>query len=128
MALLQPVPRTKLGSQGLEVSRLGLGCMGMSSFYGPARPEEEMVELIRYAVEQLGVTLLDTSDTYGPFTNEVLIGKVKQHMQNQQLCILLCGGGIFLSDLLVSPSSQITDNWGCAIQPSGSWLSGWPET
>ncbi|CAK9197327.1 unnamed protein product [Sphagnum troendelagicum] len=75
MALLQQVPRTKLGSQGLEVSRLGLGCMGMSSFYGPARPEEEMVELIRYAVEQLGVTLLDTSDTYGPFTNEVLIGK-----------------------------------------------------
>ncbi len=76
MALLQPVPRTKLGSQGLEVSRLGLGCMGMSSFYGPARPEEEIVELIRYAMEQLGVTLLDTSDTYGPFTNEVLIGKV----------------------------------------------------
>jgi aryl-alcohol dehydrogenase-like predicted oxidoreductase len=111
MALLQPVPRTKLGSQGLEVSRLGLGCMGMSSFYGPARPEEEMVELIRYAVEQLGVTLLDTSDTYGPFTNEVLIGNVKQHMQNQQLCILMCGGGIFLSDLLVSPSSQITDNF-----------------
>ncbi len=76
MALLQPVPRTTLGSQGLEVSRLGLGCMGMSHSYGPARPEEEMVELIRYAVEQLGVTLLDTSDLYGPFTNEVLIGKV----------------------------------------------------
>jgi aryl-alcohol dehydrogenase-like predicted oxidoreductase len=66
----------KLGSQGLEVSCLGLGCMGMSSFYGPTRPEEEIVELICYAVEQLGVTLLDTSDTYGPFTNEVLIGKV----------------------------------------------------
>ncbi|CAM6014179.1 unnamed protein product [Sphagnum balticum] len=77
MVLLQPMPQTKLGSQGLEVSRLGLGCMGMSSFYGPARPEEEIVELIRYAVEQLGVTLLDTSDTYGPFTNEVLIGKVQ---------------------------------------------------
>ncbi len=76
MALLQPMPRTKLGSQGLEVSCLGLGCMGMSYFYGPARPEEEIVELICYAVEQLGVTLLDTSDTYGPFTNEVLIGKV----------------------------------------------------
>jgi aryl-alcohol dehydrogenase-like predicted oxidoreductase len=50
--------------------------MGMSSYYGPARLEEEIVELIRYAVEQLGVTLLDTSDAYGPFTNEVLIGKV----------------------------------------------------
>jgi aryl-alcohol dehydrogenase-like predicted oxidoreductase len=50
MALLQPVPRTKLGSQGLEVSRLGLGCMGMS-FYGLARPEEEIVELICYAME-----------------------------------------------------------------------------
>ncbi|CAK9210935.1 unnamed protein product [Sphagnum troendelagicum] len=75
MALLQPVPRTKLGSQGLEVSSLGLGCMGMSGSYGPARPEEEMVELIRYAVEKLGVTLLDTSDAYGPFTNEVLVGK-----------------------------------------------------
>ncbi len=42
--LLQPVPRTKLGSQGLEVSRLGLGCMGMFSFYGLARPKEEIVE------------------------------------------------------------------------------------
>jgi aryl-alcohol dehydrogenase-like predicted oxidoreductase len=50
--------------------------MGMSSFYGPATPKEEMVELIRYAVEQLGVTLLDTFDTYGPFTNEVLIGNI----------------------------------------------------
>jgi aryl-alcohol dehydrogenase-like predicted oxidoreductase len=48
----------------------------MSSFYGPTRPEEKIVEFIRYAVEQLGVTLLDTSDIYGPFTNEVLIGKV----------------------------------------------------
>ncbi len=55
---------------------MGLGCMGMSSFYRPARLEEEIMELICYTVEQLGVTLLDTSNTYGPFTNEVLIGKV----------------------------------------------------
>ncbi len=85
MALLQPVPRTKLGSQGLEVSRLGLGCIGMSSFYGPARPEEEMVELIRYAVEQSDVTLLDTSDTSGPFTNEVLIGKVNNTYRSKSI-------------------------------------------
>ncbi|CAK9215532.1 unnamed protein product [Sphagnum troendelagicum] len=51
--------------------------MGMFSFYGPTRPKEEIVELIRYVMEQLGVTLLDTSDTYGPFTNKVLISKVQ---------------------------------------------------
>jgi aryl-alcohol dehydrogenase-like predicted oxidoreductase len=89
MALLDPVPRTKLGSQGLEVSSLGLGCMGMSGSYGPASPEEEMVELIRYAVEKLGVTLLDTSDAYGPFTNEVLVGKVNNTFKPTALQIII---------------------------------------
>jgi diketogulonate reductase-like aldo/keto reductase len=51
--------------------------MGMSSFYGAPKPEEEMIELIRYAV-QCGITLLDTADVYGPHTNEVLIGKVSK--------------------------------------------------
>jgi hypothetical protein len=73
---LPPVPRRKLGgAEGLEVSALGLGCMGMSSFYGAPKPEEEMIELIRYAVHS-GVTFLDTADVYGPHTNEVLVGKV----------------------------------------------------
>jgi hypothetical protein len=73
---LPPVPRRKLGgAEGLEVSALGLGCMGMSSFYGTPKPEEEMIELIRYAVHS-GVTFLDTADVYGPHTNEVLVGKV----------------------------------------------------
>jgi diketogulonate reductase-like aldo/keto reductase len=75
---LPTVPRRKLGpDQGLEVSALGLGCMGMSSFYGTPKPEEEMIELIRYAV-QCGITLLDTADVYGPHTNEVLIGRVSK--------------------------------------------------
>jgi hypothetical protein len=75
---LPAVPRRKLGpDHGLEVSALGLGCMGMSSFYGTPKPEEEMIELIRYAV-QCGITLLDTADVYGPHTNEVLIGKVSK--------------------------------------------------
>lgn len=69
------VGRVKLGSQGFEVSALGLGCMGMSIGYGLPKPEEDMVELIRHAVGT-GVTFLDTSDIYGPFTNEILIGKV----------------------------------------------------
>ncbi len=75
-----------LGSGGFP---LGIGLYGMSSFYGPARPEEEIVELIRYAVEQLGVTLLDTSNTYGPFTNEVLIRKVNNTCKPTTLQIII---------------------------------------
>ncbi|XP_020575287.1 IN2-2 protein-like isoform X2 [Phalaenopsis equestris] len=68
------VPRVKLGSQGLEVSLQGLGCMGMSAFYGPSKPEKDMIDLIYHAVHS-GVTFLDTSDFYGPYTNEILLGK-----------------------------------------------------
>ncbi|XP_015887055.3 probable aldo-keto reductase 2 [Ziziphus jujuba] len=68
------VRRIKLGSQGLEVSALGLGCMGMSAFYGPPKPESDMISLIHHAINS-GVTFLDTSDIYGPFTNEILLGK-----------------------------------------------------
>lgn len=68
------VRRMKLGSQGLEVSAQGLGCMGMSAFYGPPKPEEEMVALIHHAVNS-GITFLDTSDVYGPHTNEILLSK-----------------------------------------------------
>jgi aryl-alcohol dehydrogenase-like predicted oxidoreductase len=68
------VPRVKLGPEGLEVSALGLGCMGMSFAYGAVKPEEEMIELIRHAVER-GVTFFDTADMYGPHTNEVVLGK-----------------------------------------------------
>ena len=69
------VPRIKLGSQGLEVSAQGLGCMGMSAIYGPPKPEPDMIKLIHHAVAA-GVTFLDTSDVYGPHTNEILLGKV----------------------------------------------------
>lgn len=69
------VPRAKMGSQGLHVSKQGLGCMGMSFLYGPPKPDPDMIKLIRHAVDS-GVTFLDTSDVYGPYTNEILIGKV----------------------------------------------------
>ncbi|KAK1411100.1 hypothetical protein QVD17_37644 [Tagetes erecta] len=68
------VPRVKLGSQGLEVSAQGLGCMGMSAFYGTPKPEPDMINLIHHAINA-GVTFLDTSDFYGPKTNEILLGK-----------------------------------------------------
>lgn len=63
-----------LGNSGLEVSALGLGCMSMSSAYGPAGDKTEMIALIRRAVD-LGVTLFDTAEVYGPFVNEELLGE-----------------------------------------------------
>ncbi len=63
-----------LGKSGLEVSALGLGCMGMSFSYGPPKDRREMVDLVRAAVER-GVTFFDTAEVYGPFTNEELLGE-----------------------------------------------------
>ncbi len=63
-----------LGKKGLEVSSIGLGCMGMSFGYGPAKDKKEMIQLIREAVG-LGVTFFDTAEVYGPFTNEELVGE-----------------------------------------------------
>jgi aryl-alcohol dehydrogenase-like predicted oxidoreductase len=64
----------KLGKSGLEVSAIGLGCMGMSFGYGPAADKNEMITLMRKAVE-LGVTFFDTAEVYGPFANEELVGE-----------------------------------------------------
>jgi aryl-alcohol dehydrogenase-like predicted oxidoreductase len=66
--------KRKLGNGGLEVSTLGLGCMGMSHGYGPAADKKEMVNLIHKAVD-MGITFFDTAEVYGPFTNEELIGE-----------------------------------------------------
>jgi aryl-alcohol dehydrogenase-like predicted oxidoreductase len=66
--------KRKLGKGGLEVSALGLGCMGMSFSYAPFPPKSEMITLIHKAVEQ-GVTFFDTAEVYGPYTNEELVGE-----------------------------------------------------
>src|SRR5437870_9489337 len=66
--------RRKLGKSGLEVSAIGLGCMGMSFGYGPPKDKQEMIALLRAAVER-GVTFFDTAEVYGPFTNEGLVGE-----------------------------------------------------
>jgi aryl-alcohol dehydrogenase-like predicted oxidoreductase len=66
--------KRNLGESGLEVSALGLGCMGMSFGFGPASDKQEMISVIRAAVER-GVTFFDTAEVYGPFTNEELVGE-----------------------------------------------------
>src|SRR5882672_2855617 len=74
--------KRKLGKSGLEVSEIGLGCMGMSFGYGPPADQAEMILLIRTAVER-GVTFFDTAEVYGPFTNEELVGEALAPIRDQ---------------------------------------------
>ena len=74
--------KRKLGKKGLEVSALGLGCMGMSFSYGPPKDKQEMISLLRAAVER-GVTFFDTAEVYGPFINEELVGEALAPFRKQ---------------------------------------------
>jgi aryl-alcohol dehydrogenase-like predicted oxidoreductase len=74
--------KRKLGKGNLEVSVIGLGCMGMSFGYGPAGDKQEMISVIRAAVER-GVTFFDTAEVYGPFTNEELVGEALAPLRDQ---------------------------------------------
>lgn len=71
-----------LGKTGLEVSALGLGCMGMSYGYGPASDIKTAIDLIRTAFER-GVTFFDTAEVYGPYTNEALLGEALSPFRNE---------------------------------------------
>jgi aryl-alcohol dehydrogenase-like predicted oxidoreductase len=74
--------KRKLGKSNLEVSAIGLGCMGMSFSYGPPKDKQEMISLLRAAVER-GVTFFDTAEVYGPFTNEELLGEALSPLRDQ---------------------------------------------
>ena len=76
------MPKRKLGESGLEVSAIGLGCMSMSSSYGPAGDKQEMIRIIRAAVDE-GVTFFDTAEVYGPFVNEELVGEALQPVRDR---------------------------------------------
>src|SRR5271166_5899666 len=74
--------KRKLGKSNLEVSALGLGCMGMSFSYGPPKDKPEMISLLHAAVER-GITFFDTAEVYGPFTNEELLGEALAPFREQ---------------------------------------------
>ncbi len=74
--------KRKLGNSGLEVSAIGFGCMGMSYGYGPAKDKNEMIPVIRAAVEQ-GITFFDTAEVYGPYINEELVGEALAPFRNE---------------------------------------------
>jgi len=76
------IEKRKLGNSGIEVSALGLGCMGMSSGLGPPADKKEMISLIRKAVEK-GINFFDTAEVYGPFTNEELVGEALAPFKGQ---------------------------------------------
>src|SRR4051794_13017840 len=79
---MKTLQKRKLGNSGLEVSALGLGCMGMSWSYGAVKDKQEMIKLIRSAVEN-GVTFFDTAEVYGPLTNEELVGEALEPFKNE---------------------------------------------
>ena len=100
--------KRKLGKSNLEVSAIGLGCMGMSFGYGPAADKPQMISLIRSAVER-GVTFFDTAEVYGPFTNEELVGDALAPFREQVV---------------------IATKFGWKLNPNGgrpAGLDSWPE-
>src|SRR3954447_22391473 len=93
--------KRKLGKSGLEVSAIGLGCMGMSWSYGPAKDRQEMISLIRAAVAR-GVTFFDTAEVYGPLTNEELVGEALAPFRDQVVIATKFGW---------APNPGDTDRW-----------------
>jgi aryl-alcohol dehydrogenase-like predicted oxidoreductase len=93
--------KRKLGKTNLEVSAIGLGCMGMTFAYGPPGDKQEMISLIRSAVER-GVTFFDTAEVYGPFTNEELVGEALAPFRKQVVIATKFG---------FKPASKVESRW-----------------
>jgi aryl-alcohol dehydrogenase-like predicted oxidoreductase len=89
--------KRKLGNRGLEVSSIGLGCMGMSSDYGPKADKKEMIGLLRKAVE-LGITFFDTAEVYGPYINEELVGEALHPFKGQVVIATKFGFAPYAND------------------------------
>src|SRR5947207_14013157 len=106
----ETMKKRKLGRSNLEVSAIGLGCMGMSFGYGPAKEKQEMISLLQKAVE-LGVTFFDTAEMYGPFTNEELVGEALKPYRDR--VVIATKFGIKLQD-----GKQVQDSHPSRIRES----------
>src|SRR6266581_7250718 len=102
--------KRKLGKSNLEVSAIGLGCMGMSFAYGPPKDNREMISLLHAAVER-GVTFFDTAEIYGPFTNEELVGEALKPYRDR--VVIATKFGIKLQD-----GKQVQDSHPSRIRES----------
>ncbi|MVN74785.1 aldo/keto reductase [Hymenobacter sp. HMF4947] len=100
--------KKRIIGNGLEVSALGLGCMGMSFGYGPAHDKADMIKLIRAAVER-GITFFDTAEVYGPFTNEELVGEALQPYRNQVVIATKFGFNLGVAGALNSRPEHIKE-------------------
>ncbi|XP_039140038.1 probable aldo-keto reductase 1 [Dioscorea cayenensis subsp. rotundata] len=100
------MPRVKLGTQGLEISKLGFGCMTLSGGYNKPLPEEEGIAFLKYVFNQ-GITFFDTADIYGHYTNEILIGKALKELPREKI--------------------QLATKFGCALDEGGMGVNGKPE-
>ena len=114
--------KRNLGNSNLEVSAMGLGCMGMSFGYGPAADKQEMISLIRTAVER-GVTFFDTAEAYGPFTNEELVGEALAPFRGQVVIATKFGFDVDAFQLSTAGPSTLSRSPTLRSSASGSMLS-----
>ena len=119
-----PIETIALGTQGLLVSRQGLGCMGMSDFYGPT-DDTESIATIHRALE-LGVTFFDTSDMYGPHTNEVLVGKALAGRRDE--AVIATKFGIVRDPDNPAHGAPSTGGPSTCTRPATAPSSGWAST
>src|SRR3989441_13362263 len=107
--------KRELGKSGLEVSAIGLGCMGMSFGYGPPKDKQEIISLLRKAVE-LGITFFDTAEVYGPYTNEELVGEALAPFRKQG--VIATKFGFDLSGTATRPGAPGLNSRPEHIQPA----------
>eukprot|EP00268_Persea_americana_P026899 TRINITY_DN2643_c0_g1_i2.p1 TRINITY_DN2643_c0_g1~~TRINITY_DN2643_c0_g1_i2.p1 ORF type:complete len:349 (+),score=56.20 TRINITY_DN2643_c0_g1_i2:157-1203(+) len=99
------MPRVKLGSQGLEVSKLGFGCVGLTGTYNAPLSEEDGISIIRHAFSE-GITFFDTADAYGANANEILVGKALKQLPREKIQLATKFGIVSLSPILVKGTPE----------------------